>query len=41
MGLFDRFKTPKWQHKDYKVRIEAVKQLNDEEILFNIIEFFN
>ena len=31
MGLFDRFKTPKWQHKDSKVRLEAVKELNDDE----------
>ena len=36
MGLFDRFKTPKWQHKDSKVRLEAVKELNDDDILVDI-----
>ena len=32
MGLFDRFKKPKWQHKDWKVRLEAVQELNDQKI---------
>ena len=28
MGLFDKLKKPKWQHKDHKVRLEAVKELD-------------
>lgn len=36
MGLFDRFKTPKWKHDDWKVRLEAVKELNDQQILEEI-----
>ena len=36
MGIFDRFKTPKWKHEDRKVRLEAVKKLNDQGILVEI-----
>ena len=33
MGLFDRFTKPKWEHKDWKKRLEAVEKLDDQEIL--------
>ena len=36
MGVFGRFKTPKYKHKDPEVRIGAVKELEDIEILENI-----
>lgn len=36
MGLFDKFRTPKWKHEDAKVRLEAVKELDDQEILAEI-----
>ncbi len=36
MGLFDRFKTPKWKDNDWKVRCEAIKELDDEKILYEI-----
>ena len=36
MGLFDRFKTPKWKHKDKEIRKNAVSELTDEEILYDI-----
>ncbi|MBQ6218599.1 MAG: HEAT repeat domain-containing protein [Methanosphaera sp.] len=38
MGLFDKFKKPKWQHKDPKVRLKAVKELNDQKILGEIVK---
>jgi hypothetical protein len=36
MGLFDKFKKPKWKHEDAKVRLEAVNELDDEKILVRI-----
>lgn len=41
MGLFDRFKTPKWQHEDSDVRLEAVKELDDQEILIELAKSDN
>ena len=36
MGLFDRFKKPKWEHEDPKIRIEGIKELDDKEILIKM-----
>ncbi|WP_295115466.1 BspA family leucine-rich repeat surface protein [uncultured Methanobrevibacter sp.] len=36
MGLFDKLRTPKWKHEDWKVRLEAVEKLDDEKILIDI-----
>ena len=36
MGLFDKLLTPKWKHKDPNVRLEAVKGLDDQEILAEV-----
>ena len=36
MGLFDRFKKPKWEHEDPKIRIEGIKELDDKEILIEM-----
>ena len=36
MGLFDKFRKPKWQHEDWEVRSEAVKELDDQKILAEI-----
>lgn len=36
MGLFDRFKKPKWKHEDFNVREEAIKELDDQKILVQI-----
>ena len=33
MGLLDRIFKPKWQHDDPKVRLEAIKKLDDQEKL--------
>lgn len=33
LKILDKILKPKWQHKDPKVRLEAVKNLNDEEKL--------
>lgn len=33
MGLFDRFKKPKWQHKNPNVRLKAIEELYDLRIL--------
>lgn len=36
MGLFDRFTKPKYEHKDWQVRREAVKKLSDQKTLIEI-----
>ena len=36
MGLFDKFKKPKWENEDPEKRIEGIKELDDQEILLNI-----
>ena len=37
MGLFDSLRTPKWKHKDWQKRMQAVKfELDDEQILADI-----
>ncbi|MBQ6100074.1 MAG: hypothetical protein IJL02_09495 [Methanobrevibacter sp.] len=36
MGLFDRFKTPDWKNNNYDIRLNAVKELNDQEILKDV-----
>ena len=36
MGLFDMFTKPKWEHKDWQVRRDAVKNLDNQEILVKI-----
>ncbi len=36
MGLFDKFKKPKWESEDPDTRIEGIKELDDQEILLNI-----
>ena len=36
MGLFDSLTKPKWQNKDWKKRLEAVKELDDQEILIEL-----
>lgn len=38
MGLFDMFKKPEWKNKDPKIRIEAIKDLNDEKVLMDIVK---
>lgn len=38
MGLFDRFKKPKWQHKNPNVRLEAIEELYDLRILDEMAE---
>ena len=35
MGFKDLFK-PKYEHSDYKVRIESLKELDDQEIITNM-----
>lgn len=35
MGLFN-FSKPKWQHPDFKIRMEAVKYLSDKQLLYKI-----
>jgi hypothetical protein len=37
MGLFDRFRTPKWKSNDQKIRMEGIKELEDEKILSEIV----
>lgn len=36
MGLFDRFKKQKWENKNPEVRLEAIKELNDQNILVEL-----
>ena len=36
MGFFDNIMKPKWQSKDWKKRLEAVKELDDQEILIDL-----
>lgn len=38
MGLLDSLKKPKWQSKDWKKRLEAVKELDDQEILIDLAQ---
>ena len=37
-GLLDSLKKPKWQSKDWKKRLEAVKELDDQEILIDLAQ---
>lgn len=37
MALFDTFKQPKWQHKNPAKRIQAISELNDPQILFELV----
>lgn len=38
MGLLDSLRKPKWQSKDWKKRLEAVKELDDQEILIDLAQ---
>ncbi|MEE8496433.1 MAG: hypothetical protein V3S21_08140, partial [Xanthomonadales bacterium] len=38
MSLFDSLNRPKWQHKDPQVRRNAVDQLDDQEVLFELVK---
>lgn len=38
MGLLDSIRKPKWQSKDWKKRLEAVKELDDQEILIDLAQ---
>ncbi|HKX55098.1 MAG TPA: hypothetical protein VJN01_03310, partial [Xanthomonadales bacterium] len=37
MTLFDSFKQPNWQHKDPARRIQAISELDDPQILFELV----
>jgi hypothetical protein len=37
-GLLDSLKKPKWQSKYWKKRLEAVKELDDQEILIDLAQ---
>lgn len=37
MALFDTFKQPNWQHKDPARRIQAISELDDPQILFELV----
>ena len=30
MGVFDRLKKQKWQHEDYEIRIEGLKEIDSD-----------
>ena len=36
MGLFDKFKKPKWENEDPEKRIEGIKELDDQKILLTV-----
>lgn len=36
MGLFDKFKKPKWKNEDPKIRLEAIDKINDPDTLCEI-----
>lgn len=36
MGFLDKIRTPKWKHKNARVRREAVQKLNNQDILIDI-----
>ena len=38
MGFLDSLRKPKWQSKDWKKRLEAVKELDDQEILIDLAQ---
>ncbi len=38
MSLFDSLNRPKWQHKDPQVRRNAVDQLDDQDVLFELVK---
>lgn len=38
MGILDSLTKPKWQNKDWKKRLEAVKELDDQEILIDLAQ---
>ncbi len=38
MTLFDSLNRPKWQHKDPEVRKDAVGQLDDQDVLFELVK---
>ena len=38
MSMFETFTAPKWQHKNPEVRMEAVEQLDDPDVLLQLVE---
>ena len=38
MGILDSIRKPKWQSKDWKKRLEAVKELDDQKILVDLAQ---
>ena len=39
MGVFDRLKKQKWQHEDYEIRIEGLKEIDSDLELLSKIAF--